>query len=97
MSHFLSGFIHRLFVRYFTTKPPQNESVSFYIGKTTEEIISLHQDAVVNKQLSTIEIRLIDATLACDMYKDVCIDARLFRDKKLICESPFCESNQLKN
>ncbi len=81
MSYFFSGFIHRLIVRYFTTKPTQNEYVSYYVGKTTKEIISLHKNAIVNKQLSTIEIRLIDATLTCDIYKDVCTDARLFRDK----------------
>lgn len=87
MSHFLSGFIHRLFIRYFSTKPPQNECVSYYIGKTTKEIICLHKDAIVNKQLSIIEIRLMDATLTCDIYKDICTDARLFRDKESLFDS----------
>lgn len=98
MSNYLHGFIQRIFVRYFSiTKPPQSECISFYIGKSSREIINLHKDCIVNNQFSLIEIRLDNATLACEMNQDVCIDARLFRDKELICESVLFESNQLKN
>lgn len=98
MSHFLSGFIHRMIVRYLSfTKPPQNEYMSFYIGKTTEEIKQLHKDCLVENSSSIIEIRLKDATLSCEIYKDVCTDARLFRDKEILCKSMFFESNNLKN
>jgi len=97
MSYFLSGFLHRLFVRYFSnTKPPQNELIPFYIGKSSKEIIKLHKDCVFNKQLSTIEIRMKESTLTCDIYRGICIDARLFRDKNSICESGFF-SVHLKN
>ena len=98
MSHFLSGFIHRMIVRYLSfTKSPQNECISFYIGKTTKEIKKLHKDCLIENSSSIIEIRLKDATLSCEIYKDVCTDARLFRDEELVCEPVFFESNQLKN
>lgn len=98
MSKLFTGLIQRIFIRYFSfTKPPQNKCISFYIGKTTEEIIRLHKDCFIENLSSLIEIRLTDATLTCDMYKDVCIDARLFRDEEFICEPIFFESNQLKN
>lgn len=98
MSHFLSSFIERIFIRYLSfTKPPQNEFVSYYIGKTTEQIIQAHKDCIVDNLSSIIEVRLTDATLTCEMYKDICIDARLFRDKELTCEPIFFESNQPKN
>lgn len=98
MSKFLSGFIQRIFIRYFSfTKPPQNECIAFYIGKTTEQITKAHDNCIVDNLSSIIEIRLTDATLTCEMYKDICIDARLFRDKDFICEPVFFESTQLKN
>jgi len=98
MSYFLSGFIQRLFVRYLSsTKPPQNECIFFYIGKPSKEILNLHKDCTINKQLPLIEIRLSNGTLTCEMYKGICIDARLFRDKEPLFESTFSESNQLKN
>lgn len=97
MSYFLSGFIHRLILRYFSTKPPQNESVPFYIGKTTEEIIQLHKDYSMDISCSIIEIRMKNATLTCDMYKGICIDARLFRDKDSVCEAVLSGSVHPKN
>ena len=98
MSHFLSSFIERIFIRYLSSaKPPQNEFVSFYIGKTTNEIINLHEDYIVDNLSSIIEIRLSDSTLTCEMYKDICIDARLFRDKESLCKEMFFDSNHLKN
>ncbi|MDU1906634.1 MAG: hypothetical protein E6772_17855 [Dysgonomonas sp.] len=98
MSKLFTGLIQRIFIRYFSfTKPPQNECISFYIGKTTEEIIRLHKDCLIENSSSLIEIRLTDATLTCEIHKDVCIDARLFRDEELVCEFVFFESNQLKN
>ncbi|HCO68221.1 MAG TPA: hypothetical protein DIT04_10770, partial [Dysgonomonas sp.] len=84
MSYFYSAFIQRLFARYFNTKPTQNERVPSYIGKTSEEIILLHKDCMVDKESSLIEIRLTEATLTCEMYNNICIDARLFRDKDLL-------------
>jgi len=97
MSYF-SGFIRRLFLRYLSsTKPPQNEYVSFYIGKSSKEILVLHKGCTVNKQLSLIEIRLSDSTITCEIYKDICVDARLFRDKDKLFESKFYESNHMKN
>jgi len=98
MSNYLSGFIQRIFVRYFSiTKPPQSECISFYIGKSSKEIINLHKNSIVDNQFSLIEIRLDNATLTCEMYQDVCVDARLFRDKELICDPVLFKSNQLKN
>jgi len=94
----ISGFIQWLFLRYLSsTKSPQNECVSSYIGKSSKEITDIHKHCRINEQLSLIEIRLSNGTLTCDMYKDVCIDARLFNDKGQLFEPVLFESNQLKN
>jgi len=98
MSYFLSGFIQRLFIRYLSfTQQPQNECISLYIGKSSKEIINLHKNCIVDNHFRLIEIRLDNATLTCEMYQDVCMDARLFKDKGQLFEPTFFESNQLKN
>lgn len=80
---------------------PDNIPVPCYIGKTTKHIIEtnpIHKLSYIDKNDTdrlTIEIRLKDASLTCILYKDICIDARLFSDGDIVPQMKYANPSHL--